>query len=117
MITANDFVTIGLPVSSSDPETVLKVNSAFEWLSDNTTLEINLEDVQGLASLPASVKMFVLKYVDVMSLATGITSEGLDTLNHSFESNKSGLIWNYARELIGKYLKSQVTFTLAKRKW
>ena len=116
-ITAQDLVTIGLPVDNPSPYTVLAVNSGFDWLKENTTLEINTDSVESLSNLPAVAKLFVLKFVDVMNLRTGVTSQSIDTLSRSFESNKSALIWQYAYELLGGYLKSQVKVYPAKRKW
>lgn len=117
MITADDIATIGLPINNPSAYTVLVVNSAFDWLATNTILSIDTNDIDSLSALPPVVKLFVLKFVDIMSLATGISSESIDTLSHSFESDKSALIWQYAYELLAGYLKSQVTVTPAKRKW
>lgn len=116
-ITAEDFVTIGLPIENPNAYTVLVVNSAFDWLKENTVLEIDTEDIESLRILPPVVKLFVLKFLDVMSLSTGVTSESIDTLSHSFEADKTALIRQYANELLAGYLKSQVKVVPAKRKW
>lgn len=116
-ITAEDFPTIGLPVENPNAYTVLVVNSAFDWLKSNTILEINMDDVESLKALPPVAKLFVLKFVDIMSLGTGVASESIDTLSHSFEGDKSALIWQYAQELLAGYLKSQVNVFPAKRRW
>lgn len=116
-ITADDFATIGLPIENPDAYTVLVVNSAFGWLEANTMLQIDTDSVDSLKALPPVAKLFVLKFLDIMSLGTGVSSESIDTLSHSFESDKSALIWQYAQELLAGYLKSQVSVTTAKRKW
>lgn len=116
-VTANDFAAIGLPIDATDGQTVLTVNAAFDWLKDNTVLEVNTDDVETLAALPPVAKLFVVKFLDIMSLGTGVVSESIDSLNHSFESNKSALIWQYASELLSGYLKSQVQVFPARRKW
>lgn len=116
-VKAEDFAAIGLPIDSTDAYTVLIVNSAFEWLKTNTILDVDLEDTEKLTALPPVAKLFVLKFMDVMSLGAGVVSESIDSLSHSFESNKSALIWQYAYELLSGYLKSGVMVYPAKRKW
>lgn len=116
-ITAQDIATIGLPIENPDAYTVLVVESAFGWLQANTMLKIDLDDVETLKALPPVAKLFVLKFRDIMSLHTGIASEQIDTLSHSFESDKEAMLWQYARELLAGYMKSQVSVTTAKRKW
>lgn len=116
-ITAEDFPVIGLPIESTDGFTVLTVNSAFDWLKENTTLDVDIDNVESLKALPPVAKLFVLKFLDVMSMGTGIASEAIDSLSHSFEANKSALLWQYAQELLGGYLKSQVKAIPAKKRW
>lgn len=116
-ITASDLVTIGLPVDDPNPYTVLVINSAFDWLKENTMLEVDTDSVESLSNLPAVAKLFVLKFVDIMSLSTGVTSYSIDSLSRSFDADKSALIWQYANELLAGYLKSQVKVYPAKRKW
>lgn len=117
MITAEDIAKIGLPIDNPNPYTVLVVNSAIDWLKGNTILDIKEDDVENLKALPPVTKLFVLKFIDIMNMGTGVTSESIGGLSHSFDSNKSALIWQYANELLAGYLKSQVTVTPAKRKW
>lgn len=117
-ITADNLVSIGLPISNPDGVTLLTVNSAFEWVAHNTILSFDMDDVESLRALPATVKLFVLKYVDVMTMQTGVTSESLGGMSQSFDSSATAaLLWQYANELLSAYLKSQVSVTPAKRKW
>lgn len=116
-ITADDFSAIGLPIESPTPYTVLSVNAAFDWMQENTALAIDLDDIETLKALPPAAKLFVLKFADIMTLRTGVTSQTIETMSQSFESSKSDLIWQYAYELLAGYLKSQVKVVTAKRKW
>lgn len=116
-VSTSDYITIGLPIDSPDAYTALIVDSAFDWLKQNTILEFDIEDVNSLKALPAVAKLFVMKFTDVMKLTTGVSSEQIDTLSHSFEDNKGVLIQQYAFELLSGYLKSGVTVFPAKRKW
>lgn len=113
----NDLAEIGLPVGNN-AQTVLIANSAFEWLKSHTTLDIDTDDISGLKDLPPTVKLFVVKFCDIMNMGVGVASETIGSLSHSFDTgSKSALIWQYARELLSDYLKSQVKVTVAKRKW
>lgn len=116
-IKSEDFATIGLPVAETDATTVLTVNSAFDWLKEHTTLEFDIDNLETLSALPSTAKLFVVKYVDVMAMGTGVTSESLGGMSQSFDTALAGLIWQYARELLSSYLKSDVSVVPAKRKW
>lgn len=116
-VNTSDYSVIGLPIDSPDTYTALIVDSAFDWLKENTVLEFDVEDVNSLKALPAVAKLFVMKFTDIMKLGTGVSSESIDTLSHSFEADKGNLIWQYARELLSGYLKSGVTVVPAKRRW
>lgn len=118
MLDANDLAEIGLPVSGTDEYTVLIANSAFDWLLSNTTLRFDITDVSTLKDLPPTVKLFVVKFIDVMNMGTGVTSESIGSLSHSFDSSsKSALLWQYAQELLAGYLPSQVTVFPARKRW
>ena len=117
MLNADDLAEIGLPVSS-DAYTLLIANSAFDWLKSNTTLVFDVEDVSTLKDLPPTVKLFVVKFIDIMNMGTGVTSETIGPLSHSYDSSgKSALIWQYAQELLAGYLPSQVTVFPARKRW
>lgn len=118
MLSADDLAEIGLPVSGTDDYTVLIANSAFDWLLSNTTLKFDVEDISSLKDLSPTVKLFVVKFVDIMNMGTGISSESIGSLSHSFDtSSKSALIWQYAQELLAGYLPSQVTVFPARKRW
>ena len=118
MVTADNFTSIGLPLNSTDEITVLTVNSAFEWVKTHTVLEFDIDDTESLKALPSAVKLFVMKYVDIMNLSAGVTSESLGGMSQSFDTSASAaLLWQYAQELLSDWLKSQVSVFPAKRKW
>lgn len=118
MLNVDDLTEIGIPVEDGDMAAILTANSALEWLKTNTTLTVVLDDVSVLKALPSAAKLFILKFMSVMDMSVGVTSESIGPLMHSFGTNsKSDLIWQYARELLSGYLKSQVKIFTAKRKW
>lgn len=107
-----------LGISPIDDRTVLVVESGFEWINHNTSLTIDHNDSEALSKLPANVKLFIIKYFDVMMMAAGVTSESIGGLSQSFDtSNKSDLIWQFAEELLGEYITSQFSFISAKKRW
>lgn len=107
-----------LGIMPVDVRTVLLVESAFSWINDNTALNIEYNNDEALGMLSANVKLFIIKYVDLMCLSTGVTSESLGGMSQSFDtSNKSDLLWQYAYELLGNSLRSQFSFTPAKSRW
>lgn len=107
-----------LGITPIDARSILLIESAFNWINDNTTLTIDFNDDAVLEKLSANVKLFVIKYVDLMMLSAGVVSESIEGLSQSYNTaNKSDLLWQYANELLGNYLKSQMTFTCSKRRW
>lgn len=113
-MTADIFVNAGIPIGDS-ATSLLYAEAALDWLKENTTLEINQTD---LSSLPAGAKLFITKYGEIMSTNAMVTSESIGGMSQSFNTaNKSGLIYDLAYDLLGQYMKSQVTFTAAQKRW
>lgn len=103
---------LGIPLTDGN---LLKVESAFEWIADNTTFTV---DMNALEALPASVRLFIVRFVEIMSMGAGVQSESAEGLSQSFSSTDKGtLIWQYAEELLGKWLKSRVRFVAAVKRW
>ena len=117
-MTEEQVKTLKLGFTSVDDKTVLMVESAIEWINANTSLNIPL-DSDHLANLPANVKLFISKYIDVMDRSAGVTSESVGGLSQSFDTSRSktDLLWEYAEELLSGYLKSQMSFVGAKPRW
>jgi proline dehydrogenase len=121
-MTADDFTAAGIPLPATDAETVLTAASALEWIQDNTTIDLQAEDQsidQGkVKAMPVSAKLFVLRFTDAMMQQAGVASESLSGLSQSFRSDTTGsVVRQYAEELLGPYLKSQVTFTAPRSQW
>lgn len=117
-MTKEQIENLNLGIAPVDAQTLLMVESAFNWINDNTCLDIDHNDDQVLSALPANVKLFVIKYFDLMSMRPGITSESLGGMSQSFDTaNKSNLLWEYAYELFGNSMRSQMSFVPAKSRW
>lgn len=116
MMQTADFIAAGITLSVNDQSAALRANAAVDWINENTTLAV--EDADTLNKLPASAKLFVCKFVEAMGSRTGVQSQSIEGLSMTFASaDKSTLIWQLAHTLLGGYMKSQVQFFPAKRRW
>lgn len=104
----------GLPIDTNNAETAVMVEAALDWVERNTTLEINRE-----AELPSNVKLFVVKFCDLMGQSVGVTSESLGGMSQSFSSgNGTGLLLaDLASQLFGSAYKGRNRFVSAVNRW
>lgn len=108
-------LSLGLP---SDAQTCLMVESALQWVLDNTVLEFDIENEEELKALPAPVRLFILKYNEAMSISAGVSSESIEGLSQSFSTgDKAALLWDIAASLLDKWLVSPVRFVAATNRW
>lgn len=118
MITNATVESLKLGIAPINDRLCLLVESAFDWIKDNTTLEIDLTDTAALEALPSCVRLFIVRFIDVMTMTAGVQSESIEGLSQSFSSaDKGALIWQYAEELLSKWLKSRVRFVTAQKRW
>lgn len=116
-MTKEDIESLNLGIQTDD-KAVLIVESALEWIKENTTLEFDIENIDDIKVLPKSVRLFIIKFFDIQTLSTGISSESIEGLSQSYDtSNKSVLLWQFAEELLGTWLKSRVRFVSAVDRW
>ena len=102
-----------LPIDTSDAGTSIMVETALDWVEANTTLEINRE-----AELPSNVKLFVVKYCELMSQTAGVTSESLGGMSQSFSAGGAGLaLADLAAQLFGSAYKGRNRFVAARSRW
>lgn len=104
-----------LPIDTSDAETSIMVETALDWVEEHTTLQIDRE-----AELPSNVKLFVIKFCDLMSQTAGVTSESLGGMSQSF-STSSGIgfaaLSELASQLFGSAYKGRNRFVTARSRW
>ena len=110
----DDIIKCGIPLNKNTPETLLTVQTAVEWLQQNTNLKIDFNDIKTIASLPSGAKLFIMKFCDLMNQSDNVTSESIGGMSQSFSSgNKSNLLIDIAKQLIKPYLKSDFKFISA----
>ena len=117
-MTTNQVELLGLGIAPIDNRVVLIVESGLEWIKENTTLEFDINNDEDLKALPATVRLFLTKFFDVNTMTAGVSSESINGLSQSFSTeSKNNLIWQFAEELLGSYLKCQIRFVQAQRRW
>lgn len=117
-MTVEQAKVLNLGIQPIDEKTCLRIESAFNWVLDNTTLNFDINDIEGLKALPAQVRLFVSDYVDLMSISTGVSSESIEGLSQSFKSeSKKAQIWELSENYLGKWLVSPVRFVPAVNRW
>ncbi len=113
MITKEQFKAHEIIVSND-----LTGNAALEWLSKNTTLTVDFNDVAALEALPFAAKLFISKFDEIISAPSVVASESIEGLSQSFnQTNKGALLWQAAEELLSDCLKGQVRFVSASKRW
>lgn len=113
MIKLEEFKASGVAVSNE-----LIGNAALEYISENTTLTVDLNDVTTLEALPFAAKLFIIRYDEIMSASSVVASESIEGLSQSFNvGNKSDKIEDLANTLLSKYLKGRIQFIPATRRW
>lgn len=116
-MTVEELQTLGIPLASYADIDVLYVESALDWILQNTTLQFDKSDLEAIKSLPAGAKLFIVKYREIMAYSAGTTSESVDGLSQSFsDAIKGAKLREYASELMGEYI-SQIRFTPARKRW
>lgn len=117
MLTAEKIEMLKLGIQPIDDKVCMLVESGLLWVNSNTKLKINIDDDKTLQELPANIRLFLCKYIDIMKLRTGVASESISNLSQSFTTDTKSLLWQAAEELLGEDLTSGVTFVTAKKRW
>lgn len=111
---ASDFINAGIEIDDT-ATAALYAETALDWLAERTTLTIDKSD---LSTLIAGAKLFILKFGEIMSANSTVTSESLGGMSQSFSTEaRNNLLYDLALEFLSGYLKSQVKFTPAKDRW
>lgn len=114
-MTAEEFKSLGLLVES---DAQLYIEAGLEWLRDNTTLEVDITDMESIKALPSSARLFLVKFCEIYSRDIGITSESVGSMSQSFTSESmAGRTLDLARQLLKAWLKPGVRFIPCQRRW
>lgn len=117
-MTVDELRAAGILVDDTSELAALLAESALDYINENTTLSVNKDSRESLEALPACAKLFIVKYSALMEAETGISSESLGGMSQSFDTTKrDSLLFDLANSLLGKYMKSQMHFVPASRRW
>lgn len=105
---------LGIKVTS---KSLILIESALDVVKEKTTIRFDINNNEDLKNLPARVKLFVIKYLELMGLREGVSSESIENLSQSFVSDKSKLLDNLLNEVLGDDLTSGVRFMGAVNRW
>ena len=107
-----------LGIAPIDDRTILLVESGLEWVKSNTKLDFDINNDEDLTALPSCVRLFLIKFIDIQMLITGVASESIEGLSQSFtQSSKEDMIWDSAKSLLCSYLHSGIQFIPAQRRF
>lgn len=103
-----------LPLDAEKPEVRIMVEAALSWVAENTSIAIDPE-----AELPSNVKLFVIKYCELMSITSGVASESLGGMSQSFSTTggTGSLLADLAKQLFGSAYKHRNKFVSAMGRW
>lgn len=118
MVTIEELKGAGIPVDEDDPEALLRAEAAIEYINANTTLHADCDNIDSIKSLPAPARLFILKFGEVMSSYSGVTSESLGGMSQSFGTDRyDDMLLDLLDSLLGAYRKSTAVVLQAKNKW
>lgn len=113
MITLEQFKECGIAVSDE-----LIGNAALEYITRNTTLTVDLNDIETVKALPFSAKLFVQKYEEVSSTSSTVASESIEGLSQSFkDGNKADVLNDLLNTYLSAWIKGKITFRPATKRW
>lgn len=118
MVTTEQVRALRLGIQPINDRICLLVESGLLWVIKNTTLSFRIDKTEDLENLPGNVRLFIVKYVEIMKLRAGVTSESISNLSQSFDTtDKSALLWEAAEDLLSDVLKSRAAFVGARNRW
>jgi hypothetical protein len=102
-----------LPIDTADSEITIMIEAALDWVDENTTLNIDRK-----AELPNNVKLFVVKFCDLMTQTVGVSSESIGGMSQSFSTRgTAALLADLAYQLFGSAYKGRNRFITAQSRW
>lgn len=114
MISSDMVKELKLGIEPITDKTCILVENALLWVLKNTKITFKTDDVE---NIPSDVRLFVIKYIDIMGLRQGISSESIGSLSQSFNTDTSGLIYDIANDIFGDSMKTAVSFVSAGDRW
>lgn len=117
-MTVEELARLSLPIETSKAN-ALYVGAAIDWLNNHTKLQVDKEHLQdSVEALPDGAKLFLCRYCEILSTDGNIASESIGGMSQTFaNASKAQQLWQIASELMGSYLKGQVSSIPNVSKW
>lgn len=107
-------LNLGIPINN---KTLIIIESALDLVLSKTSIKFDKNSDADLIKIPARVKLFVTKYLELMGIQEGIASQSISNLSQSFHQNKNERFNNLLNEILGDELISEVKFVGAVNRW
>lgn len=114
MLTVEQVDNLNVGANQNDPQELLMIEAALEWVEDKTSYKV---DYDNLTETPANIRLFVIKYMELMSGMAGVQSESIEGLSQSKSGQVGEVLKEYAEQLLGAWLNSSVGFIPAVSRW
>ena len=108
--------SLKLGIQISD-KTLIIIESALDIVLSRTSIKFDKNNLEEIKKIPARVKLFVIKYIELMSLVEGVSSQSISNLSISFSQDKNERLNNLLEEMLGDDMLSDVKFTEAVNRW
>ena len=107
-------LNLGIPIND---KTLIIIESALDLVLSKTSIKFDKNNDEDLIKIPARVKLFVTKYLELMEIREGVASQTITNLSQSFHQNKNERFNNLLNEILGDDLISEVKFVGAANRW
>ncbi len=98
-------------------KSLIIVESALDLVLARTSISFDKNSDEDLKKLPARVKLFVTKYLELMGIHEGVAGQTITNLSMSFSQDKNERFNNLLDEILGDDLISDVKFIGAVSRW
>lgn len=107
-------LNLGITINSKN---LIVVETALDLVLSRTSIKFDKNNIEDLIKIPARVKLFVSKYLELMRVQEGVASQSISNLSQSFTQNKNERFNDLLNEILGDDLISEVKFIGAVNPW
>lgn len=107
-------LNLGIPINN---KTLIIIESALDLVLSKTSIKFDKNNNDDLEKVPARVKLFVVKYLELMGIQEGVASQSISNLSQSFHQNKNERFNDLLNEILGDDMISEIKFVGAVNRW
>lgn len=105
---------LGIAINNKN---LIVIEAALDLILSKTSIKFDKNNDKDLTEIPARVKLFVTKYLELMETHEGVASQSISNLSQSFFQNKNQRFNDLLNEILGGDLISEVEFIGAVNRW